>query len=337
MANVDCTSCDELRTLSPAYAQNGVTTAVCNSLKNNTGLNGRSTDCNDLDVVNDCTVGLMDDQLEAYDTCDWKEFMHKYIPNNHAFNKAMVCAMCGVFDKLDWLTCMINFLMNGVSFRIGEETSGDAYAVAGKGISFLVPTGGWAQSNLSLTYIAGGLVRGTGSYRFYNDSWTEPEECMNFDTEDANHDATPSTNRIGNSMWGYSDENWATPPAGGELICEFRLKKSAFPQLRALFTGFGQEQGGGDYHVLAMIVGEGTYAYGQHGRCLEDGRPPENTNYSYGHLVPAGYIYVQLRMTSCLALGIKAKGSETDPKEYGSQYTPTYFMGIRLNQNGIEC
>ena len=119
MANVDCTSCDELRTLSPAYAQNGVTTAVCNSLKNNTGLNGHSNDCNDLDVVNDCTIGLMDDQLEAYDTCDWKEFMHKYIPNNHALNKAVICAMCGVWDNIDEMWCWLrNLTTEGKSYSI---------------------------------------------------------------------------------------------------------------------------------------------------------------------------------------------------------------------------
>lgn len=324
MANIDCASCDELRTRSAAYAQNGVTTAICNSLKNNTGLNGKSDDCTDLDIVNDCTIGLMDDQLEAFDTCDWKEFMHKYIPNSHALNKAMICAMCGLWDSVEWLTCMVNYLMNGVSFRIGEDTSGDAYAVAGKGISFLIPSSGWATSDLSLNYIAGGLVRGTGSYRFFNTDFTDEGECMNFDTEDASHDATLSTNRLGNSVWGQS----GIPASGGELICEFRLKKSAFPQLRSLYTGYGQEQGGGAYHVLAMVINEGSYAYGQHGRCLEDGTPA-NPDYSYGHLVPEGWLYVQLRLTSCLSMNI----SQSD----GTQYTPTYFMGIRLRQEGIDC
>lgn len=110
MANIDCASCDELRTRSAAYAQNGVTTAICNSLKNNTGLNGKSDDCTDLDIVNDCTIGLMDDQLEAFDTCDWKEFMHKYIPNSHALNKAMICAMCGVWDNIEEMWCWLNNL-----------------------------------------------------------------------------------------------------------------------------------------------------------------------------------------------------------------------------------
>lgn len=119
MANIDCTSCDELRSRSAEYAQNGVNDTICNSLKNNTGLNGRSNDCDDLDIVNDCTIGLMDDQLEAYDVCDWKEFMHKYIPNTHSLNKAVICAMCGVWENIDEMWCWLkNLTTEGKSYSI---------------------------------------------------------------------------------------------------------------------------------------------------------------------------------------------------------------------------
>lgn len=324
MANVDCTSCAELREAAPDYAVNGVTTKVCNYLKNNTGLSGGSDNCTDLDIVNDCTIGMMDQVLDAYDTCDWKDFMHKYIPNDHQMNKAMLCAMCGMQTAIEQLNCYVNFLMNGVSFRIGEDTSGDAYAVAGKGISFLIPSSGWATSDLSLTYIAGGLVRGTGSYRFFNTDFTDEAECMNFDTVDSNYEPTMSKNRQGNAIWGQVGR----PASGGELICEFRLKKSAFPQLKNLYAGFGQEQGGGAYHVHAMVINEGSYAYGQHGYCNEDGTPAAD-GFDHGHLVPSGWLYVQLRLTYCMQMGINQTS--------GSQYTPGYFMGIRLNQSGIDC
>ena len=243
---IDCGSCDDLRTNAPEYTQQGVTNKVCNYLKNNTGLGGKSDNCHDLDDANDCTIGLMDGEIEAYDPCEWKEFMHKFIPNLHAMIKAIVCDTCGTWNNIERLNCLVDLLFNGVSFRIGENTSGDAYAVAGKGVSFLIPSSGVGTADISLNYIAGGLMRLSGSYRLYNDPFPDEAQCMNFDTEDANHDATMSSSRLGNSVWGQpyrADPGGSTtfPQQGGELLCEIRLKNSAFPQLKSIYMGIGQE------------------------------------------------------------------------------------------------
>lgn len=104
MANVDCSACTDLKEFAPDFVQNGVTTTVCNSLKNDTGLNPTLTtlhnDCDDLDTANDCLIGMMDKEIEAYDVCDWKEFAHKFIPNLHQLTKAEICTICGLWTSV---------------------------------------------------------------------------------------------------------------------------------------------------------------------------------------------------------------------------------------------
>lgn len=335
--NINCDSCEQLRQNSPEFAMNGVTDTVCTSLRNNSGFNPSSghTDCEDLDDANDCLVGNMSTEVKAYGVCDWKKFMKKFIPNVHTVLEAIICAICGLWTKTEKHDCEINYLFQGARFRIGEETSGDAYAVAGKGVSFLNPSGESDEhtSDLFLLYIAGGLIRGGGSYNFYNDDFKDGDNCMSFDTVNSKHDAKMSENkqRKGNSEW--TSDIPKRMAKGGELICEFRIKKSAFPQIKKLYDGIGQETGGGVYHVTTATfdgddVDEKTptvWAYGQHGWCHEKDGTPMQDGYSYGHAVPKGWIYVQLRMTFIYDFHDKQK------------YTPRYFMGVRMNQNKIEC
>lgn len=102
MSEINCSACDELRTEAPDFATNGVTSAVCASLKNDTGLsasNGHNNETDMSDAV-DCLIGRMDAELEAYDQCDWKEFMHKWIPNNYETLKAMLCSDSGQWGEI---------------------------------------------------------------------------------------------------------------------------------------------------------------------------------------------------------------------------------------------
>lgn len=335
---IDCGSCDDLRANAPEYSTQGVTNKVCNYLKNNTGLGGKSDNCTDLDDANDCTIGLMDGEIEAYDPCEWKEFMHKFIPNLHAMIKAMVCDACGQWNKIERLDCLVDLLFNGVSFRVGEVTSGDAYAVAGKGVSFLIPYGSTPGSaDIRLNYIAGGLMRLSGSYRLFNTNFTDDAQCLNFDTVDANNDATLSQNRLGNSVWGdpYKADPGGTttfPQSGGELMCEFRIRKAAYPQIKSIYMGLGQEAAGGSYSVQTIVTdgdGDEPYAYGQHGSCSHATGVASNPNYDAGHLVPSGWMYIQLRMSSCVKMTIDQVN--------GSQYSPNVYMGVRMNINGTGC
>ena len=122
MSNIDCGACNDLREYAPHFVQNGITDTECNSLKNDTGLNPSlatlQTDCEDLNDVNDCLVGRMDGELEAYEVCDWKKFMHKFIPNLYETIKGIICSICGLWtkshdldDKTDRLCTSIDALL----------------------------------------------------------------------------------------------------------------------------------------------------------------------------------------------------------------------------------
>lgn len=318
----NCNACEELRENAPDFLENGVTKNVCASLKNNTGMSPASDNknCEDLDNANDCLVGNMADEVEAYDTCDWKDYIRKFVPNVYNILKAIICSLCGAWSKVEKHDCEIDYLFKGARFSVGEEKTDGSYAVAGKGISFLQPKSGQEHTgDLNLLYIAGGLIRNSGSFNFYNDSFTDDDECYNYDNDGVDPQLTKS--RQGNKVW----DSTGAMANGGELIVEYRIKRSQYPELGTLYSGFGQETGGGGYHVRANVFEGGQYAYGQHGWCDSKGNP-DGTGYSKGHLVPDGWVYVQLRMSYIWTLNAN-----------GKRYSPIAFMGVRMNRGNLEC
>lgn len=328
MAN--CSACNELQKESPEFMENGITSNVCTSLKNNTGFtpsNGNDN-CEDLSKANICLISNMASILKSYDVCDWQDFMEKYIPNDATMNDAMICAMCGMQDYLnrlkaitDKLSCYIDFLFKGHNFKFTETTDPNtSHVVAGKGISYLETTGSTAHgAEVNLNYISGGLVRGSGSCNFYDKNFTDKGECLNYD--DGGVNPKKSKSRKGNSVWA----NNGNMASGGELLYEIRIKKSEYPEIKSLHPGVGQASGGGGYMVSSAVFDEGDYAYGQHGWCDKNGNP-DGDGYSPGHKVPPGWLYTQLRMRYILTLSSD-----------GGKYTPWYWMGIRFNKGSIPC
>ena len=118
MANFNCEACDSLREVSPELLVNGFTDTMCNSLRNNTGLVPSSghEDEEDLHNLNDCLVGNMATEVDAYDVCDWKTFMKKFIPNLWTTLKAIICAISGLWTKVDCNTDSINSFDNEYVF-----------------------------------------------------------------------------------------------------------------------------------------------------------------------------------------------------------------------------
>ena len=105
MAQLNCGACQSLMETDPSLALNGMTDSECTSLKNNTGLvttsgNDDETDLNDM---NDCLIGNLVSDLERYDICDWKDFMEKYMANGWTLNKALICAIAGLWAKVEAL------------------------------------------------------------------------------------------------------------------------------------------------------------------------------------------------------------------------------------------
>ncbi len=125
MANYSCSACEDLRETSPNFVVNGITDTECASLGNDTGLSPSSgnNDCTDLNNINDCLVGNMAEEVEAYDVCDWKEFMKKFIPNVWTTIKAVICAICGIWT---YIHCLYTAIGNLVS-ALNATTQGQSF------------------------------------------------------------------------------------------------------------------------------------------------------------------------------------------------------------------
>lgn len=138
MADLNCAACEDIRQTSPEFIVNGLTDDICTSLSNDTGLNPNDdhNDCTDLHNLNDCLVGNMATEVDAYDVCDWKEFMKNFIPNLWTVLKAMICAICGIWTNIhalwnaisgfgDKINCVYNGLValsNGIASTTGGKS-----------------------------------------------------------------------------------------------------------------------------------------------------------------------------------------------------------------------
>ena len=339
MATMNCDACDEIRQTAPNLAINGIGDTECASLQNNTGLNPSSghDDCEDLHNLNDCLVGGMTTEVAAYNSCDWKTFMKRFIPNVWTTLKAITCAICGIWTRIERLDCEIDYLFKGAKFNIKEsEQTDSAYVVMGRGCSLYNNDSAEHTTDLLLNYIAGGLLRLSGSIYFYSGSgtFTDAKAVPNFDNGET---MVTSSSRRKNSHWGVEGR----PAIGGELIYEIRMKKSQYPQIRAIYGGRGGEANDGAYSVhFHVFDGDSVpsgqnyrYAYGQHGWCHDDGSaytdatPGYDNSYDKGHRVAKGWIYIQCRM------------HWIDEMKTGDNrvYSPYGWLGIRTNREEVDC
>ena len=278
MANIDCNSCNELVDTSPDFVEKGVTTAICNSLKNDTGFNTRKshTDCEDLDTANDCLVGMMDKELEKYEPCDWKLFMHKFIPNIHQFLKAMICAICGLWtnvhalweevaelwrklnsieDQSTRIDCIINNMTKQSGWNVGPENIRWAPGVTAR-------PGAETNPLLAVPHMSGNGYCGymTGSISI-SQTWIDAHPNSELNTR-------------------------------GALLYEYRIKLSDF-KLKNIFAFNLQETANGQcVHAHGYIFKAGDTTLGNN--------KDDTTGSS---VVPEGYIYIQVRMSSYESLG----------------------------------
>lgn len=125
MANISCSSCEDLRQTASELIVNGFTDEMCTSLQNDTGLVASSgnDDCTDLNNMNDCLVGNMATEIDSYDVCDWKTFMKKFIPNVWTTLKGIICAICGLWTRIH---CIYNSLVNLVD-ALADTTGGRSF------------------------------------------------------------------------------------------------------------------------------------------------------------------------------------------------------------------
>lgn len=316
MANYQCDSCEELRQNAPNFIINGLGDDEVDNLKGNNGLAGNSTNCVDVNDMNDCFVGMMDKEVNQYETCDWKEFMKRFIPNIWTVLKGIISWLCGV-------QCTVKTLANGLSLKISEDDDDASHIIAGKGISFLGTGSQSRESQVTFLYIAGGLVRVQGSLLFNRSSFTDAMACYNFD--DDGDGTRKSASRSGNTVWNNTTGTIQPMVGGGELLYEIRISKEQYPEIKNIYAGIGGPTGGGMYQINLTPFSEGEWAYGQHGNCDSE-TGVGSGGHSDGHQVPPGWIYVQARMVNIGYLNAD-----------GDRYSPRGFMGIRLDLGDIEC
>lgn len=121
MSQPSCDACSNLREYNAQFIMNGVSDSVAESLQNNTGFNAcldeLHTDCEDLNDANDCLLGHMDDDVDNFEVCDWKDFMHNLLPNLYEVVKAIIATTCGLWTSIEDLkksTCNTIMSLYGI-------------------------------------------------------------------------------------------------------------------------------------------------------------------------------------------------------------------------------
>lgn len=101
MADINyCEACETLKEVDANLVVNGFTDENCANLQSNTGLAGDSDDCTDLNTMNDCLIGAEVDEAEITEVCNWREYMGGLVQNIWTMNKALICAICGLWNEL---------------------------------------------------------------------------------------------------------------------------------------------------------------------------------------------------------------------------------------------
>lgn len=131
MADKYCEACATLQEDAPDFVQNGVTSTIDTRLRNDRGFSTKAsvdTDCEALHLANDCLVGFMEDETEAYDVCNWKTWSSRFAGNVHKVIDATMSAVCGLWTKVHNLLSRVAAL---------EDTQSDVCDVLG-GITNLI-------------------------------------------------------------------------------------------------------------------------------------------------------------------------------------------------------
>lgn len=334
MAEPRCNACDEIRQNAPDFIINGLTDDMCASLANNTGLSPSSGNdsCEDLENLNDCLIAGSVSEIPSYQNCDWKVYAKRFGSNVWTTIKGIICTICGI-------NCRVDKMIEGYRFNIGEEKTDSSYMVAGKGVTYLMDsTEDDFASDVTLFLVGGGLMKMSGTVRFHTDDFSEPTGVSgyNYDLDDtggSHLEPRKSNSRKGNSEW--STTGGAKHMVdGGELVWEIRILRSAYPEVKRFFQGFGQNLNTGSYTVSVYVFDEGEYAYGQHGACYDKDSTshtpgdPKDNGFSYGHQVEEGYTYIQCRMNWANQLAGSSGTIRT---------TPTTLLGMRYEKSKITC
>jgi len=325
MANVNCEACESIRQTDPSLIVNGLTETECASLQNNTGLNPSAghTDCEDLNNLNDCLVGNMATEVDAYDVCDWKPFMKKFIPNVWTTLKAMICAICGIWTRLSAIPtdiadqfarimCYIDYILDG---KDASALLDESAFEAGTGVDFNRKDDGHISK--PGIRISGSTYTVTSSIR------------INITTEHWGRlGLTNSGNRV---KWGTGDNDYnkLNTPSGNYTICVIKIPKATLPWVKSLSSCVGTFTNAGVGQIYVNAYDGDT----------SDNQMTGQWGYSSTAVtVPAGYIYLRVSLISLTTWGIEY--GDADTSSGGDGYADVTFRATglaRTNKSGITC
>lgn len=291
MAEIDCTICEELKDTSVEFISQGITDNICTSLANDTGLNPDlpilHTDCDDLDVMNDCLIGRPADELEKYAVCDWKKFMRKYIGNIYTMFKGLVCAVCGIWKNIHDIWDKIAEILQDLLDIHDELDNHDCL------INALTET-------QELQFDVGEFIAGTDV--FFRNSGSV-SIGVSFDVIGNMGVLNASVGFVENSKW-LTELGHTSPGDEGWLVCELRINKAA-TGIKHIYAADSQTINTGCY--LASVYGfDGDRDFDTYGRArrgIYSNQTPAQWGWQDGSSpVPPGWIYLQLRVNNIIAV-----------------------------------
>lgn len=138
-----CNACADLRDNSTEFYLNGVTSQVCASLQDNKGFSKDNDhdNCEDVHLANDCLIKELTDTLDAYDVCDWKDYMEQLMPNIYNMYEALTCWLCGIEKRLP-LLALNNIDLELRAYVKQTSHSGDTWQINRDG-TFVFRSSDW--------------------------------------------------------------------------------------------------------------------------------------------------------------------------------------------------
>lgn len=328
----ECKACEDLRNDAPDFAENGVTDAVCNSLKNDTGLDARNghNNCTDMDNATKCLIGNMVDELERYDTCTWKDFMKIFLTNLFAILNAINCSLCGVWVNIHNIWAEIDTInqkiANILSRLTAAENTLDNHSRQITNINTTLNNHQTQINNANTKADKANCVLNhlTADQSFavgVNEIRRAPGVSWREDTTGIQSEPKITGNAYVGYMTGsfVLSDGWINDHPNsslnevGALVYEYRIKMSKH-NLAYVWPGQMQEVANGKgVHAHIQRFGAGDTTYGN------DGRTGAGST-----TVPAGYTYLQVRITSYESLG-------------NGHLTLAGVIPVRMNRESFDC
>lgn len=161
MADIDyCEACETLKEVDANLVVNGFTDENCANLQENTGLAGDSDDCTDLNTMNDCLIGSQVDEAEISDVCSWREYMGGFVQNVWTMFKAMICSVCGLWERLITLEAELDAssYIGILTLYTDERTEGDGSSAQSPAFDMNVRQGNVTEDVLTVNNDYKGII-----------------------------------------------------------------------------------------------------------------------------------------------------------------------------------